>query len=325
MTKQLRIVVRSPNWIGDHVMAIPFYRALREVYPGAEVSLLCPQGLEGLEVPKVFSRVLPISPDGRKFPGGAWRTGKKLRAYAFDIAITLPASWSAALTLFSARIPTRLGFQSDGSDLLLTEALPWRGRRAGLHKSELYLELLRWLSGKQSFAAEAPAGEGPRKKTIVVAPGASISLREWPHFPQLLLELKAKYPDYRLAVVGGPREKAWHTQLRRWGTGIEDLVEKTSLEDLGAMMKTAAVVIANDSGLAHVAATLAGAPTIVLLGPGDPAYILPRGRRVEGLRVALPCSPCESAVCRAPYGYQKCLRSLPVDAVLAATERALSL
>jgi len=57
------------------------------------------------------------------------------------------------------------------------------------------------------------------------------------------------------------------------------------------------------------------------MGPGDPIYIAPEGARVSVCRVDfLRCSPCESARCLAPYGYQQCLKLLSVSCVLAAID-----
>jgi ADP-heptose:LPS heptosyltransferase len=43
-----RIVVRSPNWLGDAVMSIPAVRAFKLGRPDARVAVLCPQKLAGL-------------------------------------------------------------------------------------------------------------------------------------------------------------------------------------------------------------------------------------------------------------------------------------
>ena len=64
--------------------------------------------------------------------------------------------------------------------------------------------------------------------------------------------------------------------------GVEDWIERTTLPELVSLCRRASLVIANDSGVAHLAATLAGASTLVLFGPGDPDYIRPLGDR--GLR-----------------------------------------
>jgi ADP-heptose:LPS heptosyltransferase len=121
--------------------------------------------------------------------------------------------------------------------------------------------------------------------------------------------------------VGGRAEEKWRPRFARLGhAGIDDRIGRTTLAELVDLCARAELVVANDSGVAHLASSLAGAPTVVLFGPGDPAYIMPRGPNVVAARVSIPCSPCEKARCRAPCGYQRCLRDLSLDSVLAKVD-----
>lgn len=314
------IVVRSPNWIGDHVMALPFYRGLGKCYPSARLILLCPEQLAELPLPKVFDQKILINSKERKTIRGFLNLSEVLMEYRANLAISLPASFSSSLLFAAARIPHRVGFAQVGSALFLTSSLPWKGRLSGKHKSELYMDLLEFLVGRGlDWSDSAVVNSQEREKLIVVAPGASIALREWPYFQELLLGLRGHYPDYRVVVVGSGDQAKWHGFLHRLGDSeLEDYIEKTTIHELTQLFRKSRLVIANDSGAAHLAATLGQAPTLVLFGPGDPAYVIPQGRRVEGLRRKdVPCSPCERSYCRAPYGYQKCLSSLTPDEVLA--------
>jgi heptosyltransferase-2 len=152
-----------------------------------------------------------------------------------------------------------------------------------------------------------------REKIIVIAPEASISLREWPYFKELIKELRKKYPEYQIKIVGNKNNALWDFN----DVGVENLVGKTTLNDVKEICRKSSLVIGNDSGLVHIAATLADAPTIVLFGPGNPHYIKPLGSCVEVVRVTnLLCSPCESRVCKKTYGYKVCLNNLSVEEVI---------
>jgi ADP-heptose:LPS heptosyltransferase len=54
---------------------------------------------------------------------------------------------------------------------------------------------------------------------------------------------------------------------------------------LGALLAHAGLCIANDTGVAHLAAA-AGVPTLALFGPTDPTTWAPVGPRVETVRSA---------------------------------------
>jgi len=105
---------------------------------------------------------------------------------------------------------------------------------------------------------------------------------------------------------------------------VENLIGKTTLAQAVEVCKNSRAVVSMDSGMAHLSGTLAQAPTVVVCGPGDPAYIAPRGSRIYQVRrQGLLCSPCEKAVCQAPYGYQVCLKELPAESVIEAVEKIL--
>jgi ADP-heptose:LPS heptosyltransferase len=125
--------------------------------------------------------------------------------------------------------------------------------------------------------------------TIVLAPGCKtgeMAAKRWPWFP----DLAATLDD--VAVVGTADD------LRRWDGGemtfpshVRMLAGRLSLRETVELMAASAVVVANDSGLGHVAAAL-GVPTILMFGP-TPHYTLGRfPPHVTVLRTGLPCEPC---------------------------------
>lgn len=307
-----RIIVRAPNWIGDQVMAMEFYQSLRAHYPKAHITWLLKESLQSLSTYGLADEVLLLP-----------QTAKALALKKFDLAISLPATLRATVLFFSARIPNRVGFSQDGNELFLTAHKKWEGRKTKKHKADLYLELFEFISSHKPTKRLRPTSSQERQKKIVIAPGASIRLREWPYYEALTDKILEAYPEYSLSFVGASESEAWHEILKN-KKRVTDLIGKTSLEELRKECESAALVIANDSGTAHIAATLAEAKTLVLFGPGDPNYIAPRGEvypvRLEGL----PCSPCEKPYCQAPYGYQACLRNLKVETVFSKVAKALN-
>ncbi len=286
-------------------MALPFYQKLREVYSSSHLTLVGP-----MKFPE-FDSCFSLDEFHTSF---------------FHLGISLPASFRAALWLFQSGARQRVGYAEVAARIFYDDSLAWPGRSSGKHKSEIYLDLLRWMSG---FSMKLPTIEANRtraEKLILLAPGASIPLREWPYFPELAVELEARYPDHALVLLGTDEEKKWLSLFSRHGVKrIEDRLGKTSLEEVTSLSRRAAAVVTNDSGIAHLSSTLGGAPTIVLFGPGDPHYIQPLGPKVFPVWAeGVPCRPCESATCRAPYGYQRCLKEISVRQVLERLTEALT-
>ncbi len=332
MVQPQRIIVRAPNWLGDHVMAFSFYEQLRRGFPKARLVCLLPEGLQGLISNGLFDEEWAFKKSDFKNKNKVFNWIQKIQEQKFDLSYSLTASWSSALLFYRAKILRRYGFSESGSGILLSQFIPWRGTESKLHKSDLFLELLKMGSQESEKSDAAKRSTSPslrvQESYWVIAPGAALPLREWPYFPELLFEIKKKYPNQKIVVVGTSLEEAWISRLKRWKLkGVEDLIQKTSLLQLRDLCSKAQLVIANDSGVAHVAGTLAQAPTLVLFGPGTPDYIAPRGPSVHSLTPSskVGCAPCEKAYCRSPWGYQKCLKEISVDTVLTKVEKILSL
>lgn len=300
-------------------MALSLYGEIRAQYPQAHITIAIPEALRQFPLEGLVDEVRPLDLRERKTFRGMLSLSQWLRREPYDLAFVLPDTFRATLPFFLARVPVRRGFSSMANRWLLTEGKPWPGVEAGTHKSRQYLSLVSSHSQPEKMKTAVV-----RDKSIVVAAGASISLREWPYYRELCERLRKKFPEHRVQLVGTAGETrlaALASSLA--GTGVENLLGKTTLPELLDLTSRAALVIANDSGVAHVAAH-AGAPVLALFGPGDPRYVRPLGEKVHIVRNAtLTCSPCESSVCRAPHGYQECLRSLTVESVLAEVDSML--
>jgi ADP-heptose:LPS heptosyltransferase len=126
---------------------------------------------------------------------------------------------------------------------------------------------------------------GTSPTTLVLAPGCKggeMAAKRWPHFPALA----AAFPD--VAVVGtaddikdcGPFPP--HARL---------LVDQLSLRQTAGALASAGAVVANDSGLGHVAAAL-GVPTVLLFGPTSAEVLGRFPPNVTVMRPERPCAPC---------------------------------
>ncbi|MBU6402640.1 MAG: lipopolysaccharide heptosyltransferase II, partial [Verrucomicrobia bacterium] len=93
------------------VMTLPALERLREAHPAARIALLTDVKLAELwQGHPAIDQVLTFAAGE-----GLWRVAGRLRAERFDLALVLPNSPRAALEVWLARIPQRLGY-----------ARPWR-------------------------------------------------------------------------------------------------------------------------------------------------------------------------------------------------------
>ena len=165
-----------------------------------------------------------------------------------------------------------------------------------------------------------PVAPSPRfgvtANTIALAPGCKtgeMAAKRWPYFGPLAEHL----PD--VALAGTQDDIAGIA----FPAHARSFIDQLSLAETAAMMASAGLVVANDSGLAHTAAAC-GTPTLMLFGPTSECALGRFPAHVSILRNVLPCAPCwQTAPLRECAGKITCLSSLTVEQVLAAIDLLL--
>src|SRR3954468_9957153 len=155
-----RICVRATNWIGDAVMSLPAIRALRWIFPHAQLAVLAKPWVADLYARETaVHRVIP-------YEGSRREIAARLRAERFDAAILLQNAFDAALVTWMAGIPVRIGYNRDARGLLLTHAIPVpEPGEIPRHERFYYLELLR----RAGLMERSPACDAVRLKGLDAA------------------------------------------------------------------------------------------------------------------------------------------------------------
>jgi ADP-heptose:LPS heptosyltransferase len=118
-------------------------------------------------------------------------------------------------------------------------------------------------------------------------------------------------------VVGGPSEATAAARLcDDEHTNLRDLTGQGSAASYWKIFKNAQFTVANDSGLAHVAA-LCGSPVQVIWGAGNPKRTEPLGPgKVKLIFQPIDCWPCERNECSQPLELKyQCLKSIQPEIV----------
>lgn len=313
----MKILVVKIAAIGDFLMATPALRALKRGAPGNELHLLAGRSIAAAargnpDVDRVFTL-----DDRRLFHGGllaraaeVLRAARRLRRERYDAGLNFHRDARFALILFLAGCRRRVGFRRGRRrPWLLTDAVAVEGIR---HHIFHYCDLLRPLgvscldfrmefpvaaadeAAAENFLAPARLGE-----YVVLAPGGAANVKEvmasrrWPagHFSRLAgLLLQA---GLRPVLIGAGQDTRIAAAIAADQPAVLDLSGRTTLGQAAALLRRARLVIANDSGLMHLAAAV-GAPLIALFGPTHPGEKKPLagGSVVLWKGEQLPCAPC---------------------------------
>lgn len=327
---QRRILVRLPNWLGDVVMAAPTVAAIHAARPDAELIAMIKRPFMALaaQLPGV-TEVIPAGRD--KSPGDLAKSRKTLKALDLDAAVILPRSTRAQVAPWLAGIDQRVGFAGKGRGFLLTHGVSgWKPYR-GAHRSAWFGLLARafgtqagdaWLLDVPAEGRDAARGllgdlgRDASRPLVVLEPGASYGPAKcWPasYFGALAKRLMADGCD--VATVGTDETKPVEADVdAAAGGGILKTAGRTpDLLALLGVLAEAALVVSNDTGPMHLAATV-GAPVLALFGATDPVVSSPLGQRERRLLYEPePCSPCFLRTC--PIEGHPCLTKLGVGRV----------
>jgi ADP-heptose:LPS heptosyltransferase len=157
-------------------------------------------------------------------------------------------------------------------------------------------DLLDRMAGRPDNGLPALAGIPPSAKCIVVAPLSNSTVRDWPldRYIRLVGMLLAENEGY-VVLVGSRDQLTSLNQICQRHGGEPRLVNlggRIDWSELAGVLRRADLVIANNSGVAHLAAAC-GRPTLAIYsGSHQPQEWGPRGASVHTVTAVVPCSPC---------------------------------
>jgi ADP-heptose:LPS heptosyltransferase len=313
------IVLLQFGDLGDTILTVPAIRAVRRRFPesrlllvGKRIAIDFVGGLDlvddVIEVDKhLFDRI-----------GSAFRPRallalavvlRRLRRENADTAVLfhhLVTRWGAlkfALLMLGTGAHRRVGL-NNGRGWFLTEAIDDRGFGAR-HESEYWLDVARLIdadgpahlevaiSDEERAAARQLLAAGGGRRLLAIHPGVGWygPGRRWraERFVETARLLNAE-EALTCVVVGTDQDAEVASRVvQLLGADAVDLVGKTSVGVLAAVLERCDLLLATDGGVAHLCAAV-GTPVVAVFGPSnDRAW-----RPLTGTVVAadIPCRPC---------------------------------
>jgi ADP-heptose:LPS heptosyltransferase len=330
----MRVLIVLPGALGDVVRALPLLGRLRAARRDAWIgwaveppSAPLLAGHPWLDEVLVFDRprgVRAFLPFLRRVRAGGW-----------DVALDLGRGVKSALVARASGARERLGFaRADGREggwVIATRRLPPQPPdRPKLAQFLAFADALDLPPVPVEFglaptAAEARDAEafvaGLGSPLVAACVGSSCPSRRW--FPERTAEvLRALRARHGAAAVllGTPADADFAlATLRATDGGVRDLVGRTTLRQLLALLAHANLAFGPDSGALHIAAAV-GTPTVSLWGATSAARSTPYGGEAHVVTGGAPCAPCFLRDC--PIG-RICMREVMVETVVGHATAAL--
>lgn len=297
------ILIIKPSSLGDIVLALPALAALRRSFPGAKISWL---------IRPEFAGLIESHPDltdtiifDRKLLGKAWYNlhafaslvslVRRLRTAGFDAVVDLQGLFRTAVLGWLTGCKKRFGMADvrEFAHIFYTHKIVRNPQL--VHMVDCYLEIVRAMGadacGAQFVLPVDPLAAERVDKLLsanniepgryaVLVIGSAHTDKCWPveRFAKLADKIHTGF-GLSIVVTGTKSERDIAGKLQEFcSVPVTDFAGKTNLVELVALLKSAAVVISNDTGPGHIAAALS-LPMVMIFGYSNPCRVAPYENR----------------------------------------------
>lgn len=337
----MNILVFSPSWVGDMVMAQTLFKVLKQQYPDLTLDVIAPPWPYDLlrRMPEV-DNYYKIEVQRGKFSWQARRNiAKKLQNKHYDWAITLPITWKSALIGYWSGAKKRTGYLGEQRYFLLNDARELDAEKLPfMVQSYVYLGLkanasvpaLQDIPTPQLSIDQENIQEWREKlnikttqKIIALMPGAEFGpAKRWPTdcYAQIAKELVQA--GHQVMLLGSPKDSATAIEIQQKSTvDLINLCGKTTLLDAVDLLSCANLAISNDSGLMHIAAAV-GIPQIAIYRSSTPEFTPPLNSKAIILQAEFNNSTVDKIKLKSLEGVAGFI-DVPVSAVQSAIKTIL--
>lgn len=328
-----KILLLGPFGLGDLVRNLSIINVLKQGHPDLQIDIAYVQaGSEGMlkynrnvnhAIQLHFKRFSPAHYVAYFLVSG-WKDIARFNRRQYDLVISTSANPLRQFILRFTKARYKISIPHKGSDSLqenkVLEILDVRPKR----KENIFNNAEYVRQESSTVVARALRTDRPNILINMFCADSPASTRDWDQWSDLIDRLG----EYHGILVGRvPFDYKKHYPLDY--SKVHDLINKTSFDELIAVINRSDVVITIDSFIFHAAYAL-NKKVIGLFGPVDPKTRIPPtvdDANIVTLFAKPPCAPCivkeHINYCKNTVSPNVCMKSIGVDAVLDALKRFL--
>lgn len=306
-----RICIIKPSALGDVVQSLPLLPVLRERFPGSRVSWVINRELaELLEGHPDLDEIISFDRRGSWQEWGQFLRG--LRRAKFDLVFDLQGLLRTGIMTLATAAPVRVGLETgrEGANLACSHVIPdsgklvpaqlryWRVAEAlGLGELKVRAQVAVSAADQEWVRRQLSPLVGP---ILAIHPGARWKTKQWPveKFAEVAARARRELAC-SLVIVGSKSEAAATERLcglvgGRSSHSVLNLAGRTTLKQLAEVLSRADLLLSNDSGPMHLAASL-GTPVVSVFTCTSPIRSGPYG---TGHGLVATQVPCAASYCK---------------------------
>jgi len=298
----MKLLIETPTWLGDAVMASGAVDKLIKNLKPSEVILFGSKvSCEVLQREEITKIIIDDTKKGNRFLN-ILKKSKELKA---DVGVSFRSHfYSKMLMKISAK-----------------KSFVYKNRYSG-HQVEKYNKFIDDVL-KKDLPVIAPKlyfkPKKYKKQTLGINPGATYgSAKRW--YPEEFAKVaNALGERYDVIIFGGPGEEeiAYEIEKNLTISNYQNLCGKLSIKELAEHIGGVSLFITNDSGPMHIAAAY-NVPIVALFGPTRYDETSPYSPNHKIVTKNLECAPCMKREC--PLGHHACMKEIKAQDVLKAVK-----
>lgn len=317
------LVIRFSS-IGDIVLCTPVFRLLKKKFPDAKITFVTKDKFRGiLEGNNYIDRIL------------AWdniQDRKELSESSFDAIVDLHSNLRSFMVKLRFWNVPRTSLNKENFSKLLFTLTKWKQFEVS-SIVDRYVETLRvWdiendAEGLDFDGHSNVSGLTELGKFVTVVLGGTYATKRIPQ--NKLEELFAEMRNNQVVLIGGKEEQELGALLEaKFGNKVKSFCGELSINESAEVMRHSELVVAGDTGMAHIAAAL-GKPLAVIWGNTDKGYgmspVPKQGVELKHFEVeGLGCRPCSKLGFDAcPKSHFKCMEGQNMESVKRFAEKYL--
>lgn len=320
----MRILLIRFSSLGDLVTLEPAFRAYRHFFKKAHLTLLTSGLGRGVyEDTEYFDEYIT----GKSFLD----TLHKLRQNDYDIVINLqctrPSHW---LALFTKK--TRLVNQSASMVQKYFHIKPTVKthkdilEELGYDREEIETYFASNSMISLPYFQAVFSWNNQESKIVALAPGASErwESKKWGDKNYLDLAGVLLSAGYKIVLIGSALEYSIGEDIEKKYPQIINMINKTNLSQLKALLASVDLLVCNDSGPAHLAAAV-GTDTLTIFGSTDIKHCVVFGpyfgqHKYAVMEPRLQCQPCYKSKCPTQH---ECMNNISVMQIYSLLQEML--
>ncbi len=343
MLEPKKILLLRLSAIGDIVLTTPLIRALRQHFPNARIDFVIKRNFAELVAHNPHLNTVHCVEPEQGFHGLV-QLGKQLRHARYDVVLDLHRNFRTRFLTRVCNAPRVGHYQKyilrrwlfvkfKAATMQHIPPVPQRYLQAAsflnLQNDGADTELF-WSAAHEEEAQQVlmQAGWKAERPLLCLAPGAGFFTKRWPieYFAEVARRFHATHREYAIAILGGAQDCELGKFMRKNSRAeIFDLTGKCSLLASAAIIKRSRLLLANDSGLMHIAEAV-NTPVLALFGSTsrELGFFPQRATSRVLEQQSLDCRPCSHLGHRAcPRGHFRCMKEITPQQVFEEIKRVL--